>query len=1247
MHNVTTSRHIRTSSELMIMVPIRHEFVPITELVMTYASRISIVLQALAELRQLKVERGFDNPIGPIERLQTIYRVQWTVIEPFEDVTTRSSAVTPQLHGPQVVLTSHFDCSWEDYFHDLITTGGPLLDLIFSHCQDYVGNSCEDGYEAFESFIRRHQRRCDFLYATAPDWTIDDVRYTSRTTAEPNKALSPVAREAGQNILRQGNTTKHDDRTRSALRAIHGLYEMREKLFLDFDPDLEGSGLTSKRRHRSDRKLFEEAVGSTLALEPDVYRLRAALDALHDAPPAPELQKAREWALRIIPRSATVRPPLEHAQYNPPKPQLTPGDVEALLHDVQGNILHGYPAVEQAKLVLVRCHDAKALRALLEWIGGHFTSERDGRAAAAAARVNVGITHHGLELLDLPKTALEAFPREFREGMEERAGLIGDVAHNHPKHWKLPLYPGSASERAHLSTVHVALVVQGNSDQIKQVLTELAAANAQGEVVHELALHPSNQPERSQPLPPALLQAQRDGEASALDVQALGEFIIGYENKDGAVAASTQGAWAELFKNGSFMAMRKMQKNDEAFGEYVEQLVAQIVRLDEPTADELTALRDDVTALIIGRRPDGRMLGKLQPADGRAQNSFDFTSDPKGGLCPLHSHVRRSNPRQHDTPRIARRGLAYRPEAIGPEAAEQGLLFMAVCASLANQYEIVQRWVNGGNSTGLLSRQNDLLCGAPLDLSPRVVSLAGTSAAALPNAPSTLTIPPPPAAFVTLRWGMYLFLPSRQGLAWLSKPQPERSKTLDPDAIKRGNARIAQLEQLPAALRTHEWKRLLEEVPAADSPAALHARDVAAAITSAGGAYRFQGEFAQEGKPRHVEVVVVTKADVAHEVLSNSDQFSVKEYRTRMNKSLRDHYLGYDVSSVDKETGVTYAQFATAANAAMTGLSQRAEEDKEAYLIALKLLKNPESLQLDPDGTGLDSTARNTIAVKDLASAVIGELCHLWLDMPGKDRATKPAAEVDNTRGWMGAVERLLIASRYCFQAMPVDALVKAAQANFNGINADYEAVGPFQSPVITNPSAQFRAPSTYGPVAGTASPSLSNVALKRLRTTLLLGAVGFAPPAIGAVTRILDYWIESEQLWQIQRKWHKDSRILDSAIIDALGKVPAPPTLYRTATAEAPALGALSGHVSEDALVIVNLSAVYDDAVRTFEVGDPPPQTWFFGGINSGAVGGAPQHGCPGQSAGLTAMRQIITAVLEQKNLRRERRLLLSYDRE
>lgn len=87
MHNVTTSRHIRSSSELFLMVPIKPGFAPISELVLSYASRASAVLSTLFEIRQQKVERGYGEPVGPIELLETIVKVQWTVLFPHDERT--------------------------------------------------------------------------------------------------------------------------------------------------------------------------------------------------------------------------------------------------------------------------------------------------------------------------------------------------------------------------------------------------------------------------------------------------------------------------------------------------------------------------------------------------------------------------------------------------------------------------------------------------------------------------------------------------------------------------------------------------------------------------------------------------------------------------------------------------------------------------------------------------------------------------------------------------------------------------------------------------------------------------------------------------------------------------------------------------------------------------------------------------------------------------------------------------------
>jgi deferrochelatase/peroxidase EfeB len=1256
MHNVTTSRHVRSSSELMIMVPIKNEFVPITELVMTYASRISVVLQALAEIRQLKVERGFDDPIGPIERLQTIHRVQWTVIEPFDDVTTSRAKVTRQTLGPQVVLTSHFDSSWENYFHDLVTTGGPLLDLIFSHCMDYENFSCKDGFEAFSSFIRRHQRRCDFLYCTAPEVTIDDIRYFTRYSSEKDSAariIPPMEVEAlriiGSEVagfekakaekLAKTKTKKldpldvHDERTRASLRVIQTLHDICERLFLPT------GGLGSGAAYRHDQKLFEDAVASTLEREPELYRLGWVLNEIKEqGVTAPELAKAAHWIDTIVgdrkldvKKPLTMPPPRQSANdvlRQTPAPLMTEGDIEALLADVQGNILESYPKSDFAKLVLLRCHDRVGLQRVLTWAKLRFTSERDSRNNSVEVRLNLGVTAYGVRLLELPPEVIEQFPREFREGMEERAGLLGDVAHNHPKNWRLPFH-SDANERAHLSTIHVALVLQGTSAAVARLVAELKGVNAQGETISTLDLRPSGNAELSQPKPPRALRTVPKAPASALDHQALGEFILGYENAAGetatcAVAEGNQTSWASLFKNGSFMAVRKMTNDQAAFDSYIDGVVNQALSGQPLTDLDKADFTEEVKALIIGRRPrDGRMLGVLNVSGVNGKNDFDFSHKDADVHCPRDSHIRRANPRELETPRIARRSLPYGPEAAGPEHGEQGLLFMACCASLANQYEIVQRWVNGGNSTGLPSRVNDLAFGAPFDArGTRSVSLAATRAAKfLPVDKQSIELPARPmAAFVTSRWGMYLFMPSLTAIYRLCEYIPQPRPELAHAAIKRGKARIKELNALPPTLRTHEWKRLLEEVPEADGPQALHARDVAAAITHAGGAVQFRGEDGTGAKKKKVDVIVVTKADLANTVLSRSERFSVKEYRVRLKNALDDHYLGYDKDSRDEGSGLTYEAFSMGPNEVLRKLADNAESDTQE--IAARLLDDPKTLELDPDGRGLDRQQRSSVSVRDLALAVIGELCHKWLAMPGEDGGE------DTTRSLMNAVERLLVASRYCFQSMPIPFLEQTARRNQSAIMTGYRKLSSLDSNKVVK--------SVIGQL------NTSKPVIKRLSITVLLGAVGFAPTAVAATTRILDYWMETEKLWQIQRRWLTQRTPLLPEILEALSKVPSPPTLYRIATAQAGALGAVK-QVPENALVIVNLAAVYEDAVKNR---GPVPEAWFFGGEPGGAHGTTPQHGCPGRQAGLIVIQEIIKAVLARSNLRRERRGLLSYDR-
>ena len=69
----------------------------------------------------------------------------------------------------------------------------------------------------------------------------------------------------------------------------------------------------------------------------------------------------------------------------------------------------------------------------------------------------------GLRALQIHPERLDRLPAEFGEGMEPRAGLLGDVRGNHPDHWRRPLRHGvdpAREDRITLGVVHVAVMLR-------------------------------------------------------------------------------------------------------------------------------------------------------------------------------------------------------------------------------------------------------------------------------------------------------------------------------------------------------------------------------------------------------------------------------------------------------------------------------------------------------------------------------------------------------------------------------------------------------------------------------------------------------------------------------------------------------------------------------------------------------------------------------------------------------------------
>src|SRR6185503_11501093 len=95
---------------------------------------------------------------------------------------------------------------------------------------------------------------------------------------------------------------------------------------------------------------------------------------------------------------------------------------------------------------------------------------------------------------------------------------------------------------------------------------------------------------------------------------------------------------------------------------------------------------EDVAVKMMGRTREGDPLAR--PG---YENDFTYNDDPGGARCPIGAHVRRANPRKPGlgTHRLIRRGMPYTGAPNAPD--RRGLYFVAMNASIENQFEFLQK----------------------------------------------------------------------------------------------------------------------------------------------------------------------------------------------------------------------------------------------------------------------------------------------------------------------------------------------------------------------------------------------------------------------------------------------------------------------------------------------------------------------------------------------------------------------------
>lgn len=894
-----TSKTIDGITDLVVIAPIKEGFIQAYENI-TYASRLKLVAEALNRIRVSAREFERVVPFSDVtERILNLLDFRVGVLDKDLFGMARKAPGKLELQSRRYLyLTATFEGGWEPYMRLIWRPLGTFLDLLFCNCDGYV-TATEHSCEEYLQWVRDNQMDSAIFYNTT-GLSTRDQKYLSRIERLQREGKSelelaqarmvypePAAAETRQGksdlarlqMQQTGNPLvgfEHVGKTLElGLEALNVIYKLA-----DFYPPewltgrQAGTDPGGRQRINEGHRLVRAAADILLGWD----QFAAGLDQLPDAHPLKQ-----RWTTA----KGIYKEPLNW--YSTGKTHLKrldaaleaerPQDPVFAASEVQGGILKSQGSAAQpvvhGALLLFTIRDSAGARRFVSQIDPHF-ADGAGSTPTDGLYRNLALTADGLLRLGLDHQVVDCFPKEFREGMEQRSGIIGDMRENHPRNWILPerngpvltgqVPAGTALPRVELREVDLVIQLRStNPDRAAleaeaRRLAALAGAGASLEAVewmlgghgegdgyfrdHFGYLDGISQPRPVLPGQPAGL---------ARDRVKPGEVLAGYGNDRGDAApgpyasladerSGPRAAAQDLQRNGTYLVLRKIGEDVERFNQWLTRAAGPIAAQLGIDAGAAQAL---LKAAIMGRDQAGRPLAKPDSPD---LNDFDYGEDGTGQRCPYAAHIRRANPRRivpggglppasqaetqtraefdRPSPRLLRRAMLFGDPAQGP--ARAGLMFMAYNASIAEQYEVIQRWLNGGNSTDVAGANNDPLTGVGPKDAPAVFQFIASDATGKPQVVrAELPLFTPGAApvghadpgrhpFTPLHWGLYLFVPSRSALAALGQLTASYlpMRPFDEDAV--GRAIIERVSAMPEDEAAKEWKRLLEDFTTKD-----------------------------------------------------------------------------------------------------------------------------------------------------------------------------------------------------------------------------------------------------------------------------------------------------------------------------------------------------------------------------------------------------------------------------------------------
>jgi hypothetical protein len=115
-------------------------------------------------VEQLRAVLGSLNTgsASPVSVISTIHFARWVIID-----------------NRQLLFTTNFDGSWDDYVDEFIDKAADGLDAIWSNCDDFPEGGSRNR-DAFKQYIRDHEHHADLFYTAYPDATVKDIHKALR-----------------------------------------------------------------------------------------------------------------------------------------------------------------------------------------------------------------------------------------------------------------------------------------------------------------------------------------------------------------------------------------------------------------------------------------------------------------------------------------------------------------------------------------------------------------------------------------------------------------------------------------------------------------------------------------------------------------------------------------------------------------------------------------------------------------------------------------------------------------------------------------------------------------------------------------------------------------------------------------------------------------------------------------------------------------------------------------------------------